>query len=146
MTPPAAASAPVPPAAPAAAPARSAVRWALGLFALAAALLFLALVAAGVHGAWFPAAGVKTIPARDLALARGTGALDRNALVVAAADASGMALVTANTDFRSADYPVVAWETAHVADNADVRSMAHRRRAERSTRSRCRSSPAACCR
>ena len=123
MTPPAAASAPVPPAAPAAAPARSAVRWALGLFALAAALLFLALVAAGVHGAWFPAAGVKTIPARDLALARGTGALDRNALVVAAADASGMALVTANTDFRSADYPVVAWETAHVADNADVRFL-----------------------
>ena len=119
MTAPAAVSA----QAAAAAPTRGPVRWALGLFALAVALLFVAFTVASVPGAWFPAAGVRTIAPRDLALTRGTGALDRNALVVAAADASGMALVTANTDFRAADYPVVAWEGSNLADDADVRFL-----------------------
>lgn len=102
---------------------RASVRSALALFALAVLLLFVALTAASVPGSWFPSASTRTIPVRDLALTRGTGAADRDALVVTAADASGMALVTANTDFRSSDYPVVAWEGSHFADNADVRFL-----------------------
>ena len=123
MTVPAAGSAQAPAAAIATAPVRGPVRWALGLFAFAVVALFAAFTVASIPDAWFPAAGVRTIAPRDLALTRGTGALDRAALVVAAADGTGMALVTANTDFRSADYPVVAWEGSHFADNADVRFL-----------------------
>jgi len=123
VTVPAAGSAQAPAAAIATAPVRGPVRWALGLFAFAVVALFAAFTVASIPDAWFPAAGVRTIAPRDLALTRGTGALDRAALVVAAADGTGMALVTANTDFRSADYPVVAWEGSHFADNADVRFL-----------------------
>jgi hypothetical protein len=116
--PPAPAGDPVP--APAAAPfARSS----LALFALVLVVCFLLYAALTVPGAWFPSASDRAYAARELALTRGTGALQADALAVRAADDAGLALVTANTDFRSTDYPVVAWRGSGFAENADVRFL-----------------------
>jgi len=117
------------PLSPAAAPAapspppRNSARTALALFAFALAACLGLYLAASVPGKWFPSGATQTIPARSLSLARGTGGLDGDALAITAPDASGLALVTASTDFRSADYPIVAWNGFGFADNADVRFL-----------------------
>ena len=102
---------------------RISARAALTMFALALAACLAVYVAMSAPGAWFPAAGVKALTARDFALARGTGALDHDALVISAVDATGVALLTANTDFRSVDYPVIAWIGSNFPVRADVRFL-----------------------
>jgi hypothetical protein len=116
---PASPSAPAPPATPTRGPARAA----LGLFALALVACLALYVALSVPGKWFPSADSKTFTAREIALTRGTGALDQDGLVITAVDESGLALATANSDFRSTDYPVIAWAGAGFAANADVRFL-----------------------
>jgi hypothetical protein len=95
----------------------------VALFALALVAIIGLYAALSVPGAWFPAATAKVMSARDLALTRGAGALDRDALVISALDASGLALVTANSDFRSSEFPVVAWTGANFPEGADVRFL-----------------------
>ena len=102
---------------------RSTARSALALFAFMLAGCLAVYVALSVPGAWFPDASTRTFAARDLTLTRGTGALDRDTLVITAVDASGLALVTANADFRSVEYPVIAWEGKGFAERADVRFL-----------------------
>jgi hypothetical protein len=105
------------------APARSTARSALALFAFMLAGCLAVYVALSVPGAWFPSASTRTFAARDFTLARGTGALDRDILVITAVDASGLALVRANADFRSVEYPVIAWEGRGFPERADVRFL-----------------------
>ena len=99
------------------------MRTAVALFAFALVAGIALYAALSVSGAWFPAASAKVLSARDLALTRGTGALERDALVITAVDPSGLALVTANSDFRSSEFPVVAWAGANFPEGADVRFL-----------------------
>jgi hypothetical protein len=91
------------------------------LFALGSALALVALVYLAVvtPDKWFPGATTKEWQPRAFSLARGTGGIDRDALVVAAS--SGSVLVSVETDFRAADYPAIAWAASPVPDNVDVR-------------------------
>src|SRR4029453_18211627 len=45
------------------------------------------------------------------------------ALVVLSTDETGIAVVSAVTDVRSSDYPIVAWRAQDIADDADVRML-----------------------
>jgi hypothetical protein len=112
-----------PPAPAAPAPSPGAARGALAWFALALAACLAVYVALSVPGAWFPSAGAKAYSARDLALTRGAGAPDRDAIMVTGTDESGLALITANSDFRSAEYPVIAWSGSGFPEGADVRFL-----------------------
>lgn len=103
--------------------ARGVARGAVVIFALTLAGCLALYVALTVPGAWFPGASTRTFTARDLALTRGTGALDRDGLVITALDETGLALITANSDFRSADYPVIAWSGSGFDERADVRFL-----------------------
>ncbi len=99
------------------------MRSAIALFAVALVLLFVAYAVATAPGAWFPSARERTIVPRDLALTRGTGQLDRRSLTITAADSSGIAIVSANTELRSSEYPIVAWDGWNLPENADVRLL-----------------------
>ena len=108
---------------------RDVARNALAIFAIAVLACLAGYVALSVPGAWFPGAVAKSYGLPDLTLTRGTGAVMRDALhggdalVISAVDASGLALVTTNTDFRSGEYPIVAWTGANFPERADVRLL-----------------------
>lgn len=109
-------------------PPRGVARSALAIFVVTVAACLAAYVASSVPGAWFPGAVTKSYSFRDLTLTRGSGAVARytnegDALAITAVDPSGLALVTANTDFRSSDYPIVAWSGANFPERADVRFL-----------------------
>jgi hypothetical protein len=91
------------------------------LFVAALLCCMVAYLALAVPGSWFPGASTRAWGAKDLTLARGTGGIVDDELMVAAMDATGNALVTLTSDFRSADYAAVAWIAIDVPDQADVR-------------------------
>ena len=91
---------------------------ALGAACVVTLLGYLAVVA---PGAWFPAVASKEWLPRMLAVARGSVAMDRDALIVTAS--SGGVLITVETDFRASDYPAIAWNATNVPDNVDVRMI-----------------------
>ena len=93
------------------------------LFAAALALCLVGYLALSVPASWFPSATPREWPASELRLARGEGSLVKDELVVTALDATGMAVVSLNTDFRSADYRAVAWIVADFPETADVRLL-----------------------
>ncbi|MCC6196232.1 MAG: hypothetical protein IT518_17395 [Burkholderiales bacterium] len=95
----------------------------LAFYAVAIVACLALYAVLSVPGRWFPGAEDKTFAARDLVLTRGSGAQERDALLITAVDDSGLALVTANSDFRSMDYPIIAWSGAGFAGNADVRFL-----------------------
>ena len=92
-------------------------------FGAALLLCLVAYVALTVPGSWFPGATPKTWTARDLALTRGSGGLDGDVLVVTAIDPSGLALVALNANFRSSEYPAIAWSATGVSGQSDVRLL-----------------------
>src|SRR5262249_15760452 len=104
-------------------PSRAYVRSALLAFAVAVVACLAIYLAFSVPGSWFPSASTQTIGARSLTVARGTGALDGDALAVSGVDAGGLAVISARTELRSADYPIVAWTGFGFAENADVRLL-----------------------
>jgi hypothetical protein len=93
------------------------------LFGASLLLCLLAYVALSVPGNWFPGATPRTWTARDLALTRGGGGLDGDALVVTAIDPSGLALVALSASFRSSEYPAIAWSVTGVSGESDVRLL-----------------------
>jgi hypothetical protein len=118
-------AAPAPAAAAAApVPAAGRARATAGLVALFVAALLccvLAYLALAVPGSWFPAGTPRAWGARDLTLARGTGSVVDDELVITALDASGNALVTLTSDFRSSEYAAIAWIATDLPEQADVR-------------------------
>jgi len=102
---------------------RSVARGALALFAAAVAsgLAIYALVS--VPGAWFPGASTQFVGARAFTVSRGSAVADGAALAITATDATGLALIAANVDVRSLDYPAVAWQGSGFPANADVRFL-----------------------
>ena len=78
-------------------------------FAAALALCLLAYLAYAVPGRWISSAAEQSFGATRLSVPRGTAALAGDDLVVSRAAEDGNTVVSLNTDFRAADYPVVAW-------------------------------------
>lgn len=101
-------------------PYRHVARGALLLFAAAFAVCLLVYVVASVPGSWFPGATTQVIGASAFTVNRGTAMPDGDAIAVSATDASGLALIAANTDARSLDYPIVAWKGFGFRPDADV--------------------------
>jgi hypothetical protein len=100
----------------------------LALFAAACVALLAIYVTATAPGAWFPRAAAKSLTHRDLTISKGTGRVFAQpqigeALIVLSTDETGIAVVSAVTDVRSADYPIVAWRAQDIADDADVRML-----------------------
>jgi hypothetical protein len=93
---------------------------ALLFFGAAFSFCLLGYVAAVAPGAWFPSASAKAWAANRLVLARGTGGLEQGELVVTAVDATGIALITIETDLRSSEYRGIAWNAVGVADQANA--------------------------
>jgi hypothetical protein len=85
-------------------------------------LALLAYVAAAVPKAWFPAAEPLRWQPRDMTVSRGTATIDDGALVVVP-DATGAAIVSLTTSFRSSEYWVVAWHAADVPEQARFRLL-----------------------
>lgn len=106
-----------------AAPAQRPVRTAFFLFVGALALCLFGYLALSIPASWFPSATPKAWAARDLALARGTGNLVADDLVLTTTDSTGAAVISINTDFHSAEYPVVAWTAFDLTDNVEVRLL-----------------------
>jgi hypothetical protein len=78
-------------------------------FAAGLALCVLAYLAYAVPGRWISSAAEQSFGATRLSVPRGTAALAGEELVVSRAAEDGNTVVSVNTDFRAADYPVVAW-------------------------------------
>lgn len=108
---------------PSSASTRGDLRIALWIFAGTLAGCLALYAALTVPASWFPGAATKSFGARDFAVVRGSGGLGRGEIVITAPDSSGLALLSANADFRAADYPVVAWSGAAFPEGADVRFL-----------------------
>lgn len=100
----------------------------LAFLAAAFAALLAIYVVASTTGPWFARAQVKTLGLQDLTVARGTGQVVADpykgkVLALFAADSTGLALVSANTDLRSADFAQVAVHADRLPEGADVRLL-----------------------
>jgi hypothetical protein len=93
------------------------------LFGVALLVCLVAYIALTVPGSWFPGAAAKHWTARELALARGSGGMVGDELVVTATDATGIVLISVNSDLRATDYAAIAWLAADVPERADVRML-----------------------
>jgi len=93
------------------------------LFVVVLVVCLAAYAALTVPGSWFPNARPLVWSAQDLTLTRGSGAVDGGALAVTAIDGSGLALVTLNSSFASADYPLIAWSATGASEQSDVRLL-----------------------
>ncbi len=101
-------------------PYRQVARGALLLFAAAFVVCLVAYLATSVPGSWFPGASTQVIGARAFTVNRGTAMPDGDAIAISATDASGLALIAANVEARSIDYPIVAWNGFGFRPDADV--------------------------
>jgi hypothetical protein len=91
-----------------------------GVFVAALSLCVLAYLAYAVPGRWFSSAADKAYPARQLTMPRGTATIVGDELIVSRAADDGNTVISVTTDFRSVDYPVVAWIAAGVAAGTPV--------------------------
>jgi hypothetical protein len=83
----------------------------------------LGYVAIAVPGSWFPRADVLGWGARQLQLVRGTGTLVGDELVVTAPGPDGSVLISLETDFRTDQYPGIAWFAIDLPEGGDVRFL-----------------------
>jgi hypothetical protein len=99
------------------------VRAGLALFGAAIALSIIVYLAFAVPGPWFPRASAIAWGPGALLIARGSGVIRGGDLVITAVDATQTAVISINTDIRSADYRAVLWDAANVPADADVRML-----------------------
>jgi hypothetical protein len=92
----------------------------LGALAFALVVIGIGYLVLAVPGSWFGGARPLQWTAHELALARGTGRLTRDALALAAPDATGTVVVSFPTSFRARDYPVVAWDVADIPEGVEA--------------------------
>lgn len=93
------------------------------VFAGAVAAMLLLYLALNAPGHWFTQAPQLGWSAAQLSLARGSGSVQGDEMHITAPDATGLALLSVDTGFRSADYPVVAWAAVDIPPGADVRLL-----------------------
>lgn len=97
----------------------------LALFAVVTVLFLVGFAIATAPGPWFPRVETRTVAYRDFIMSRGTGQVQSvphlgSALAITATDPEGLALVSAVTDLRSIDYPIVAWQADDLDERAEV--------------------------
>jgi hypothetical protein len=100
----------------------------IGAKALRVALVFgIALLScvigyliATVPDAWFPVVDMQSWRAKDLVVMRGSGRLVGDELVITAPDATGTTIISLNAQFRSSQYPTIAWIGADFPEHAKV--------------------------
>ncbi len=92
---------------------------------LAASVLvcILGYLVAAVPASWFPSAQRIAWSPADMAVTRGHGVVRNDELVATPTDPSGAIVVSLQTQFRSTEYPVVAWTVLDVPDTAQVRLL-----------------------
>jgi hypothetical protein len=90
---------------------------ALALSALACLIAYVALAA---HGPWFGGPPLKRWGPSELTVQRGTATLGREGLSVLAPDESGTVVISLNTSFRAADYPVILCRAANVPQGVEA--------------------------
>ncbi|HSC99016.1 MAG TPA: hypothetical protein VLI21_08940, partial [Casimicrobiaceae bacterium] len=95
-------------------------RWLALAFAGALLLCVLAYLAYAVPGRFLSSADEKAYAAAQLSLPRGTASLVHDELVVTGAAEDGNTVISVTTDFRSIDYPVIAWIASGFAPDAHV--------------------------
>ena len=93
---------------------------ALWIFLASATICTLVYLSTAVQGSWFGSAPTLHWTARDLSAAEGSAQLRSDGLVVRPNDATRPVRIAVNTSLRATDYPVIAWETASVPDDAEV--------------------------
>ena len=93
---------------------------ALWIFLASTTICTLVYLATTVQGSWFGSAQTLHWTARDLSAAEGSAQLRSDGLAVRPNDATRPVRIAVNTSLRATDYPVIAWETASVPDDAEV--------------------------
>src|ERR1700687_697410 len=100
------------------------IRLPLLLLGVSIIICLLGYAALGLPGVWSRSAETKAWPVADIRATRGHAAAERDALVVAANDASNTVILTVKTTpFRSASYPVIAWSGIAIPEQAEVRLL-----------------------
>ena len=90
------------------------------VFSAGAAVCLLGYLAFAAPGRWLDAPPSLQWRARELAVARGSGQLAAEGLVISAPDATRTVVISLNTSFRARDYPVIEWDAAGVPDNVEA--------------------------
>ena len=90
------------------------------VFGAGAAVCLLGYLAFAAPGRWLDAPPSLQWRARELAVARGSGQLAPEGLVISAPDATRTVVISLNTSFRARDYPVIEWDAAGVPDNVEA--------------------------
>jgi len=90
------------------------------VFGASAAVCLLGYLAFAAPGRWLDAPPSLQWRARELAVARGSGQLAAEGLVISAPDATRTVVISLNTSFRARDYPVIEWDAAGVPDNVEA--------------------------
>ena len=109
-------------------PTQGAPAAAIAFFAIAFVGCLVVYLGFSVPGAWFPRGETQSIGFANFVVTRGSGNIDRDllkgdALAISGTDETGLALVSATTDLRSSDYPIVSWEGSGFPAGADVRFL-----------------------
>jgi hypothetical protein len=97
----------------------------IAVFAATLVVLIGVYLVFSVPGRWFPGASTIGFSASQLSVPRGVARIDKDELVITGTDASGNALVSVTTDFRSSEYPAVAWAVVDLPGDAVVQMLWH---------------------
>ena len=112
------------PNAESATPSAPRARWIVALaFAIALAGLVAGYLEYSVPGKWFKSARSRTYDSAKFDVTSGTGTTDGNALIATPADGSGAVIVSLSVDFRSTEYPGIAWDVSGLPDGTDARLL-----------------------
>jgi hypothetical protein len=95
-------------------------RLALWIFLASATICILAYLALTVQGPWFGSANTLHWTLRDLSVTEGSAQSRPDGLAVRPADGLRPVRIAVTTSLRAIDYPVIAWETSGVPDDAEV--------------------------
>ena len=91
-----------------------------GFFLLALAGCTFLYLAFAAHGKWWTSTADRAYGADKLVVARGSAVREGDELVLSREGAGGETVVSVVTDFRSADYPLIAWIAIDVPESAQV--------------------------
>src|SRR6202158_82397 len=95
-------------------------RVALAIFLASAMICTFVSLAMTVQGSWFCCATALYWTSRELSVAEGSGKLRSDGPAVRPSTATHPVRIAVNTSLRAADYPVIAWETTGVSDDAEA--------------------------
>jgi hypothetical protein len=95
-------------------------RLALWIFVASAVVCTLVYLAITVQGSWFGSAKTLHWTTRDMSVTEASREVRPDGIAVRPSDAIHPARIAVSTSIRAIDYPVIAWETRGVPDDAEV--------------------------